>query len=144
MDERVYKLMEMVDMGIDEINSKGKLENKEAVCIAGELLDMKKDFATMEAMEEAGYSEYYPYMYSMDDDMSYARGQRRDSRGRYSRTDGMGSYRRGGRGSYGRGSYENGYSRNELVDHLEQMMRNATTEHEREKYRKMMMEAEKD
>ena len=144
MDERLHKLMDIINMGIDEINAKGKLENKEAACIAGELLDMRKDFATIEAMEEAGYSEMYPYYY--DDGMSmngsygsYARGQRRDSMGRYSRNDG--SYRRG---SYGRSSYERGYSRNELVDHLEEMMRNATTDHEREKYRKMILDAEKD
>ena len=136
MDERLHKLMDIVNMGIDEINAKGKLENKDAACIAGELVDMRKDFATIAAMEDAGYSEMYPYYY--DDGMSM-RGQRRDSMGRYSRNDG--SYRRG---SYGRSSYERGYSRNDLVDHLDEMMRNATSDHEREKYRKMILDAEKD
>lgn len=123
MDERLHKIREMVDRGIDEITSKGSLD-KDTVCLAGELVDIRKDLSTIEAMEESGYSEMYPYYY--EDGMSMRRG-------RYSRNDGM---RR-------RTSYRD-YSRNDLVDHLEEMMRNATTDHEREKYRKMILDAEKD
>ena len=131
MDERLHKLHEMVDKGLDEIMAKGSLD-KETVCLAGQLVDIRKDLSTIEAMDEYGYSE--------DDGYSMAR--RRDSRGRYSR----GSY---GRlyddGSY-RGSYR-GYSRDEgkqqMIDHLNRAMQSASSDHEREEIRRMIMQAER-
>ncbi len=161
MDERLQKVETMVNEGIDEIVQKGTLD-KDTVCLIGELVDVRKDLSTIEAMEEAGYSEGYP-MYYMDD-MSYARGGRGgSSRGSYARRGGSsrnsyegGSYARGGRGGSSRGSYarggrggsSRGYSRDdgkeEMIESLMEAMENATTEHERESIRRMIMQAEED
>lgn len=131
MDERLRKLHEMVDKGLDEITAKGSLD-KETVCLAGQLVDIRKDLSTIEAMDEYGYSE--------DDGYSMAR--RRDSMGRYSRNSYRGSY---DDGSY-RGSYR-GYSRDEgkqqMIDHLNRAMQSASNDHEREEIRRMIMQAER-
>lgn len=132
MDERLHKISDMVDKGLDEIAQKGSLD-KETVCLAGQLVDIRKDLSTIEAMDEYGYSE--------DDGYSMAR--RRDSRGRYSRDNG--SYR----GSYDDGSYRGsyrGYSRDEgkqqMIEHLNRAMQSASNEHERENIRRMIMQVE--
>ena len=79
------------------------------------IVDIVKDITTVDAMHKAnndGYSRGW------DVDYSYARG--RDYSGRYtSRDDG-----------YSRSS------RNEMIDHLTDMMRSARTDEERENYRK--------
>jgi hypothetical protein len=79
------------------------------------IVDIVKDITTVEAMHKAdndGYSRGW------DVDYSYARG--RDSMGRYT-------------------SRDNGYSRdskNDMINHLTDMMRSARTDEERESYRK--------
>lgn len=121
MDERLHKLHEMVDKGLDEIAAKGSLD-KETVCLAGQLVDIRKDLSTIEAMDEYGYSS--------DDDMSYAR--RRNSRGQYSRGYDDGSYR----GSYRGYSRDDG--RHQMMEHLNKAMQMANNEQERESIRRMM------
>ena len=72
------------------------------------IVDIVKDITTIDAMHKADYDGYSR---GWDVDYSYARG--RDSRGMYSRT-----------------------SKDEMIDHLTGMMRNARTDEERENYRK--------
>lgn len=82
----------------------------------------------MEKAEEEGYSGMYPYMGygrgsydrggNYNDGGSYARGQRRDSMGRY--------------------SSENGYSRSDLTDKLRELMSMATDEQARKKIHRLI------
>lgn len=99
--DTAYKLIEMYN----------KLKNNE-------YWEIKEEYymAVLEEMQ-GGYSEGGYAM--MDDDYSMRRGQRRDSRGRYSRDDGM-SYEGGqsyarGRSGRGRNQYsrDGGYSQND-------------------------------
>lgn len=143
MDEKLYKVHELIDKGIDELVSKSSLD-KESVCIMGELIDIKKDLSTIEAMEEYGYSEMNdPY----NGGVSYARGGGRGSRYGYRGNYNNYGYRSGGN-SYRRGNYERGYSnageKDMMIEHLERAMDNASNEHEREKIRKMIMQIEQD
>lgn len=90
--DTAYKLIEMYN----------KLKNNE-------YLDIKEGYymAVLEEMQ-GGYSEGGYAM--MDDDYSMRRGQRRDSRGRYSREDGM-SYEGGQSMARGRGGNRGGNNR---------------------------------
>lgn len=112
------------------------------------IVDIIKDITTVDAMhkaEENGYSGEGMGNYSRgyDVDYSYARG--RDSRGRYTSRDGRsyeGSYENSNRGR----SYEGGYSghdKEEMIEHLMRLMRNARTEEERENYRKTIEQLER-
>ena len=149
MDERLHKLKELVDRGIDEINSKPALD-KETVCVAGELVDIRKDISTIEAMEEYGYSEgVYPMYY--DNGSSYGSNYARGRGGRNYARGGGNSYGYNNGSSYGsygrRGMYEGGYSRgmdgkDEMMMHLEKAMENASNEHEREKIHRMIAQME--
>ena len=129
--DEIYDAEHLLCKGFHEINSKESLD-KNTLEMMGELIDAAKDYyeITMRA-EYPEYSHGYSrdgysrndysmrndYMY--DGNQSYAR--RRDSRGRYSR----------------------GYSRgDDVIAKLEEKMNNATTDQEREKYRKMIIEME--
>lgn len=123
--EKMKKLCELIESELGKITEKGLTTSN--IDTAYKLVDMYKDLKNTEYWEQKG--EYYEYVLSemqggyseggyamMDDDYSMRRGQRRDSRGRYSRDDGM-SYEggqsmargRGGRGGNNRG--RNQYSR---------------------------------
>lgn len=133
--DEIYDAEHLLCKGFHEINSKESLD-KNTLEMMGELLDAAKDF--YEVTMKAEYPEYsqgnysrndypmrgysrddysmnYPMRNSYDGNQSYAR--RRDSRGRYSRGD-------------------------DLIARLEEKMNNATTDQEREKYRKMIIEME--
>lgn len=128
---RIYEdVRDLVEDEIEKITKKDELDEK---CLGwlDKLVDIAKDVDTIFAMkgygEDRGYSQKYPY-YSYDDGMmmrnhsmdgySY---RNRDSMGRYSR-DGY--------------DYRNRYSRDgDVRAKLEQMMSEATTEHEREAIR---------
>ena len=129
--DEIYDAEHLLCKGFHEINEKDSLD-KNTLEMMGELIDAAKDYyeITMRA-EYPEYSHGYSrdgysrndysmrndYMY--DGNQSYAR--RRDSRGRYSR----------------------GYSRgDDVIAKLEEKMNNATTDQEREKYRKMIIEME--
>lgn len=154
-------LFDIKDMLEDELKKISKKEDITAMDLENiyKMVDIVKDISTVDAMkkaEEQGYSRDYARDYSRgySEDYSNAygsyrsydgrRGRDGDGDGRYSED---GSYRRGrdamGRytsrdGSY-RGSYEGGYSghdKEEIIDRLKEMMRNARSEEERESYRK--------
>ncbi len=142
MDKKLYKEVEKLhEKELREIVERGEL-NPESLEICVKALDNLKDISIICAMKkeaemEEEYSEYsgrYPYMY--ENDASYARGRyssKRDSMGRYSRGSYDDSYDRGSY-NYARNSYD-GYSRTE---ELENMMREAKTEKERELIRQLM------
>ena len=154
-------LFDIKDMLEDELKKISKKEDITAMDLENiyKMVDIVKDITTVDAMKKAeeqgysrdyardysrGYSEDYAntYGYRSNDgrrgrdgdadehyseDSSYRRG--RDSMGRYTSRD----------GSYRGGSYEGGYSghdKEEIIEHLKEMMRNARSEEERESYRK--------
>ena len=129
--EKMKKLCELIESELSKIAEKGlTTSNLET---AYKLVDMYKDLKNTEYWEtkgeyydtvlmemQGGYSQNDGYS-MMEDDYSMRGGQRRDSRGRYSRNDGM-SYEGGqsyarGRGGNNRGrnqySREGGYSQND-------------------------------
>lgn len=155
-------LFDIQDMLEDELKKISKKEDIIAMDLENiyKMVDIVKDITTVDAMhkaEQEGYSRDYSRDYSRGYSEDYAnaygsyrsydgrRGRDGDSDGRYSE-DG-GSYRRGrdamgrhtSRDSSYRGSYEGGYSghtKDDMVEHLQEMMHNARNEEERESYRK--------
>lgn len=125
--EKMKKLCELIETELNKIVEKGFTNTN--LETAYKLVDMYKDLKNTEYWEQKG--EYYEYVlmsmqesseggymdgdYSMMDDYYPKRGRKRDSRGRYSRDDGMmrdgQSMARGrdGRGGNNRG--RNQYSR---------------------------------
>lgn len=93
MSEELYNLCESLKKEIRQLNSKPDISPTELDRLY-KAVDIIKDIKTIEAMEEAGYSNDYPY-----DDMSYTRGRYsyegrgnsyargRDSMGRYTSRD---------------------------------------------------------
>lgn len=124
--EKLYRdAKKILEREIKDIVERGELDPG-SLDVMYKVLDNIKDISIICAMkaEEDEYSERYMY----DDDMAYARGG-------YSRRGGRrGSYD-GSYDSYGRNSYARRYSRD---DELEQMMREAKTEKERELIRQLM------
>lgn len=129
---------DMVEDEIEKILKKGELDEK---CLGylDKLVDIAKDVDTITAMHEygaeaeeemRGYSgRMYPPMYNYDSGRSY--GYNGNSMRRYSGNtqDWNGDGRSNG--------YRNGYSRggSDMVARLNQMMNEASTEHEREAIR---------
>lgn len=119
---KIYEdVLSMTHDEIDNIAKKDELDDKSLEYLY-KLVDIAKDIETIMAMhdysDDDGYSNrMYPYyMYDGDMDMRGNSYRKRDSMGRYSRT-----------GGYSRGS--------EMRMRLEQMMNDATTDHEREAIR---------
>lgn len=125
--EKMQKLCKIIEQELGKIAEKGlTTSNLET---AYKLVDMYKDLKNTEYWETKG--EYYDTVlmemqggysqndgYSMMEDDYSMRGRKRDSRGRYSREDGMGgqSYARGrGGNNRGRNQYsrDGGYSQND-------------------------------
>lgn len=125
MMNELYDLCENLKDEIKELNKKGDISPTE-LQRAYQAVDIIKDIKTIEAMEDAGYSnassyDDYSRRYYRDgnsyDGMSNARrGRDGDGDGRYSEE---GSYRRG-RDAMGRYTSRDGYSGHE---EKEQMMR---------------------
>ena len=102
MHDNLYNLVCDEIEELDKKAKNGKLSMQE-MSYLDTLTHIKKSMLTSDAMEEAGYSNNYPYdghNYSdgssrggsyRDRGASYARGRyaKRDSMGRYSRDDGM-------------------------------------------------------
>lgn len=136
--DEIYESEHLICKGLKEINDKGEL-NKETLSMMGELVDMAKDvFSITMHAEYPEYStdnysreRYSGNDYSMRGDYSMRDGysrqydqsymRRRDSRGRYSRGDGM---------------------NDEIIAMLEDKMKSATNEQDREKYRRKILEME--
>lgn len=121
--EELEKISKKRDMSVGDLEMVHKLT------------DTIKNIDKIEMMEqESGYSEAGSWQADIrggySDNMSY-RGQNRDSMGRYSR-DGEGySMRRG----YSRESYSMG---DDIVEKLEEKLRNAKSEHERDAIRRCL------
>lgn len=147
----LYDIQDMLEDELKKISKKEEITSTDLDNIY-KMVDIVKDVTTVDAMHKAeqdGYSRDYARDYSRgySDDYanaygsynSYARrGRDGDGDGRYSED---GSYRRG-RDAMGRytsrdNSYEySRHSKEEMIDHLKEMMRNARSEEERESYRK--------
>lgn len=144
----LYDIQDMLEDELKKISKKDEISSTDLDNIY-KMVDIVKDVTTVEAMhkaEQEGYSRDYARDYSRGYSEDYAdaygsyarRGRDGDGDGRYSEDS---SYRRGrdAMGRYtSRDSYD-GYSRHskeEMVDHLKEMMRNARSDEERETYRK--------
>lgn len=158
-------LDEIKDMLEDELKRISKKEDITAMDLENiyKMVDIVKDVSTIDAMEKAkqegysyandysrGYSEDYGNAYDSYRSYDGRRGRDGDSDGRYSED---GSYRRGrdamGRytsrdGSYRDGSYDgsyegnSGHSKEQMIERLTEMMRNARNEEERESYHRAL------
>lgn len=93
MSEELYDLCESLKKEIRQLNNKPDISPTELDRLY-KAVDIIKDIKTIEAMEDAGYSNTYPYSY--DDGTSYAMRGRgghysyargRDSMGRYTSRD---------------------------------------------------------
>lgn len=129
---KVYE--QIKDMLCDELEGIAKKKELTAgnLDVLYKAVDIVKDIETIEAMQEGGYSgEGYSGRMIYDGD-SYARGRRRDSRGRYSRDYSERGYSR----DYS-GEYDDGYSR-DTKEELRMMMDRAKDEREREALRKAL------
>lgn len=152
-----YELKEMLMEEVKKIAKKGELT-------AGSLETVDKLLNSIKnACKIIMYDEYADEgEYSSEGGMSYAggysnaRGQRRDSRGRYSREGGGYSNARGGqgggrggsRGGGGRGGYsrESGYSyadeNEEKIEMLREMMQEVSSDEERRALQKIIRRME--
>ena len=131
------KMMNVICEEIDKIAEKGlTTSNLET---AYKLIDMYKDLKTVDAMDEAGYSEtmaYENYPMSMNDMDSMARGRgryaKRASMGRYSREGDMGMSNRGyaeARYSQAKMDYRNSRAgKKDVLDSLEEKMKELKNE----------------
>lgn len=101
------------------------------------MVDIIKDVSTIEAMRDAGYSQANVRMSYDDPSMSYGR------YGNRSYDDGYSERR--GRDAMGRYTSRDGYStHNEsMIDMLKDKMHNATSEVERENYRRVIEQLER-
>jgi len=103
MTEELYELCEKLTKDIKELNKKEDITPAELEK-AYKAVDIIKDIKTIEAMEDAGYSNAYPYM----GEMEYSRA----GRGYHNSYDGYGNSYARGRDSMGRyTSRDAGYSR---------------------------------
>lgn len=142
---------EIQDMLEDELKKYCKQESISSSDVEDiyRMIDIVKDITTIEAMkraEEEGYSR--DYSYNSYDDYSYARrGRDGDGDGRYSEDnsyrrgrDSMGRYTSRDRGSSYRNSYRDGgysgHTKEQMIEKLEHLMREASSEQERENIRK--------
>lgn len=144
-------LFDIQDMLEDELKKISKKEDITAMDLENiyKMVDIVKDITTVDAMhkaEQEGYSRDYArdYANGYSEDYSNAygyrsydgrRGRDGDSDGRYSEDS---SYRRG-RDTRGRYTSRDGYSGHtseDMVEHLQDMMRNARNDEEKEAYRR--------
>lgn len=150
----LYDIQDMLEDELKKISKKDDITSMDLENMY-KMVDIVKDITTVDAMhkaEQEGYSRDYARDYARGYSEDYAnaygsyrtsydgrRGRDGDSDGRYSEDS---SYRRG-RDSMGRytsrgNSYDGGYSGHDMTQHLEDMMRNARTEEERDAYRKAL------
>lgn len=148
----LYEIQDILEDELKKICKKEEISSTDLDNIY-KMVDIVKDVTTVGAMQKAeqegysrdyardssrGYSDDYANAYGSYN--SYARrGRDGDGDGRYSEDgsyrrsrDGMGSFasRDGSYGSYSR------HGKEEMIEHLKEMMRNARSEDERESYRK--------
>ena len=116
----LYDIEEMLEDELKKIAKQDNLTGSDVECVY-KVVDILKDISTIRAMESAdfdGYSKDYSY------DEPWRNIQGRDSMRRYS----------------SRNSYRDGYSghgsKDEIIEHLREMMNEARSDDEREKYRR--------
>ncbi len=113
MTEELYDLCEKLTKDIKELNKKEDISPSELEK-AYKAVDIIKDIKTIEAMEDAGYSNAMPYM----GDMDYSRVGRGGS---YNSYDYGNSYARG-RDAMGRYTSRDGYSRHGDREYMMQQL----------------------
>ena len=113
--EILYDLKDLLCEELIEINKKHDFKNMAELEVAYKAVDIIKDISTIEAMEEADFSDY-----SYDDGMSYRRN--RDSMGRYSSRRGRRSYDDGKMMPMDRG-YSGTESKEEMMRKIDEMQR---------------------
>lgn len=145
----LYDIQDMLEDELKKIAKKDEITTGDLDNIY-KMVDIVKDVTTVKAMEEGGYSQEssrrsyegsygrggsynsYDGSYRGSYEGSYGRrGRDGDSDGRYSEE---GSYRNS------RGSYDgySGHNKEQMIEHLTEMMRNARNEEERDAYRKVI------
>lgn len=131
--EHMHELKEKLCEELEEIGRKGELSAGDLETVH-KLTDTIKNIYKIGMLEEDGYSHAgdWEAMGRYDDDMSYAR-RRRDSMGRYVRDE------RDGRD----GRYSRDGSKQSMMRKLDEMMKNASTERERDALRRCMEQIEK-
>jgi hypothetical protein len=138
----LWDIQDMLEDELKKISKKEDLTTSDLDNIY-KMVDIVKDVTTVDAMKKAeqeGYSRDYSRGYSEDYSNAYGsyarRGRDGDGDGRYSEDS---SYRRG-RDAMGRyTSRDDGYSghsKEQMIEHLQEMMRNARNDEERESYRR--------
>lgn len=149
MGKSMYELRDMLCEELDKVAEQGEL-TAGSLDLVDKLTHSIKSIDTILAMEE--YEDGYSgdgMMYNGGSSYrggrggnSYARGRRgnvrRDSMGRYSRD----SYARGGRG--GSRGYSRDEAKDELMEHLHMMMKDANDEETRRMVQKWIRQAEED
>ena len=156
----LYDIQEMLEDELKKISKKDEITSMDLENIY-KMVDIVKDVSTVDAMKRAeregysrdyardysrGYSEDYANAYGSYNSYDGRRGRDGDSDGRYSEES---SYRNGrgySRGYVGRNSYDGGYSgdsKEQMIEYLQEMARNARTESERESYHKAVEQLRK-
>ena len=122
----LYDIEDMLEDELKKIAKQDSLTGSDVECVY-KVVDILKDISTIRAMDEVGF-DGYSKDYSYDEPWPYVRGnvsmRGRDSMGRYSSRD---SYRDG---------YSTHGSKDEIIKHLREMMEDARSDEEREKYRR--------
>lgn len=142
----MHRIKEFLMKELESIDKKGQLSMSDLDKVH-KMTDTIKNIDKIEMLEDGGYSEDGRYMgegriygTSYDDGTSYARGRmraKRDSMGRYSRDGGYAEDGRGGRrGGY---SYKD---KDEMLEHLREMMEEAGSTKEREAIKRCIRELE--
>lgn len=142
----MHKIKEFLMKELESIDKKGQLSMSDLDKVH-KMTDTIKNIDKIEMLEDGGYSEDGHYMgegriygTSYDDGTSYARGRmraKRDSMGRYSRD--------GGYAEDGRGGRRGGYSyrdKDDMLEHLQEMMEEASSTKEREAIKRCIREME--
>lgn len=157
--DKLKELKSMLELQVNQIVAKGDI-NPQDLEMLDKAVDVIKDIETICAMRKAdeteGYSQAGPHMrrngysYAMDED-GYSRGwfdpAYHGGRNYYTNggthTDGM-SYRRGGsnRGYSSRRGYSRDEAKDHMLDTLEDMMDEATSEKERNAIKRCMEKIE--
>lgn len=142
----MHRIKEFLMKELENIEKKGQVSMSDLDKVH-KMTDTIKNIDKIEMLEDGGYSEDGRYMgegriygTSYDDGSSYARGRmraKRDSMGRYSRDGGYSEDGRGGRrGGY---SYKD---KDDMIEHLHEMMEEAGSTKEREAIKRCIREME--
>lgn len=147
----MHKIREMLSKELETFEKKSQLSMADLDRVH-KLTDTIKNIDKIDMLED-GYSEDGHYMgegriygTSYDDGTSYARGRmraKRDSMGRYSRDGGYAEEGRGGSRGYSYGGYSY-KDKDEMIEHLREMMGEASTTKEREAIKRCIREMEDD